>query len=353
MAKRIDVKTPGGGSYPILISDGLLGHLALHAHDLGLSGSVGIITNASLDAIYGEALSQQLPHAARLIMPDGERFKTLDTVADLYRQMVTSRLDRSSKVLAFGGGVVGDTAGFAAATYMRGLGLIQMPTSLLAMVDASVGGKVGVDLPQGKNLVGAFKQPEAVLVDPAVLRTLPVREWRCGLAEVIKHGLIGDPDLIDALAPEYDARVDLESILERAVRVKVAIVEADPFEHGIRAHLNLGHTFAHAIEIVSEFRWQHGEAVALGLIAAARLSQRLGLCAADVVDRIEQAAASAHLPSRMGDLDPERLWQTMAADKKWQSGKTRFVLLRALGQVEVVEGVARDDVLAVCESLRG
>ena len=353
MVQRIDVTTPDGGSYPIVIAVGLLHNLAAYVDAFSLSGSLGVITNMTLDALYGEALRQQFPHAVIMTMPDGEPFKTLETTADLYRQMVAGQLDRSSIVLAFGGGVVGDTAGFAAATYMRGLRLLQMPTSLLAMVDSSVGGKVGVDLTQGKNLVGAFKQPAAVLVDPSVLQTLPVREWRCGLAEVIKHGLIADPGLIDALPSAYDVRVDMEAVLARAVQVKVAVVQADPYERGIRAHLNLGHTFGHAIEIVSEFRWQHGEAVALGLIAAARLSHRLGLCAVEVVERVEAAVASAGLPTQMGDLDPDRLWLTMGTDKKWRSGQPRFVLLRAIGQVDIIEGVARDAVLAVLESLRG
>ncbi len=348
MEVRIDVSKPGGGSYPILIERGALKALHARAAEYGLDKRVGVITNTTVAPLYGEALSSALPNAALITMPDGEQFKTLETTSSLYAQMVNVGLDRGGTVVALGGGVVGDTAGFAAATFMRGVRLVQIPTTLLAMVDSSVGAKVGVDLPQGKNLVGAFKQPALVLIDPDVLATLSSRERRCGLAEVIKHGLIADPGLLD----DVERQADDAKLIQRAVQVKVNIVEEDPYEQNIRAYLNLGHTFAHAIEQVSNYAWLHGEAVAVGLIAAARLSHRLHLCEADLVDTVERAVANAGLPQSIEGLEPEALWAAMATDKKWQQGRSRFVLLRGLGNPQIVEAVPREDVITVLEHLR-
>ncbi len=282
-------------------------------------------------------------------MPDGEQYKTLDTVAQFYADFVTAGLDRGSTVVALGGGVVGDTAGFAAATYMRGVRLVQIPTSLLAMVDSSVGGKVGVDLAQGKNLVGAFKQPDAVLIDPDVLGTLPEREWRCGAAEIIKHGLIADPGLLDMLDPAGDQ----SATIARAVQVKVNVVEQDPYEQNIRAHLNLGHTFGHAIEQVSGYRWLHGEAVGVGLVAAARLSAALGMLDSEFAEQVEAVVRRFGLPTRLGALDPELLYAAMATDKKWQGGHSRFVLLEGFGKPCIVKDVEPARVIEVLEALRG
>jgi len=207
-----------------------------------------------------------------------------------------------------------------------------------------------VDLPQGKNLIGAFKQPAAVLVDPDVLQTLPDHEWRCGLAEIIKHGLIGDEYLLDSA---LHAREHATELVYRAVLVKVKIVEQDPFERGIRAYLNLGHTFAHAIERVSEYAWLHGDAVGVGLLAAARLSYQMGMCDAALVDRVDHLLEVAGLPRTIGQLDAEQLLDAMRTDKKWRSGIARFVLLRGLGQIEVVEGVPSETVVDVLQGLRG
>jgi 3-dehydroquinate synthase len=345
MAERIDVSTPDG-SYPILIEPGLLERLDPAAH--GLDRRAAVITNTTLAPLYGGRLADALPDAALISMPDGEQYKTLDTVTQLYGDMVAAGLDRSSAAIALGGGVVGDTAGFAAATYMRGVRLVQIPTSLLAMVDSSVGGKVGVDLPQGKNLVGAFKQPERVLIDPSVLVTLPEREWRCGMAEAIKHGLLRDPVLLD-LAPDY--RMHVAEIIRRAVQAKVDVVQADPYEQGIRAHLNLGHTFAHAIERVSGYAWLHGEAVAVGLVAAARLSARLGLCDPALADHVEALVGGIGLPTRITGLDPQAIYAAMATDKKWQQGRSRFVLLEGIGKPRIVENVRQSEVIAVLDKM--
>ncbi len=346
MADRIDVKTLDG-SYPIIIARGLLSHINPAA--LGLNGQVAIVSNTTVAPIYGEPLASALPNPSLITIPDGEHYKTLETVARLYGDFVTAGLDRSAVVVALGGGVVGDTVGFAAATYMRGVSFVQMPTSLLAMVDSSVGGKVGVDLPQGKNLVGAFKQPQQVIIDPDVLDSLPEREWRCGMAEIIKHGLLADELLLE-LAQDYRANID--EIIPRAIQVKVAVVEADPYERSIRAHLNLGHTFAHAIEQVSGYTWLHGEAVGVGLIAATLLSAQLRLCSPNLIELVEGLVEEVGLPTRIDDLDPEAIWAAMATDKKWSGGRSRFVLLEGIGQPKIVNDVRKGDVIAVLEHIK-
>ncbi len=345
--ERIPVTTPDG-AYDILIGSGLLGDVVAHPERYDLSARPAVITDTNVAHLYGGPWVQQTPQAALIVMPAGEQHKTLDTVRMLYDQLVTARADRSTTIVALGGGVVGDTAGFAAATYMRGLRLVQIPTTLLAMVDSSVGGKVGVDLPQGKNLVGAFKQPSLVLIDPNVLTTLPSVEWQAGMAEVIKHGLLADSSLLD---PALHTPERTTELIARAVRVKVDIVQQDPFEHGIRAHLNLGHTFGHAIEQVTQYRWLHGFAVAAGLVAALRLSLRLGMIDEQLVMQVEGILRSIGLPTRMGALDPQALYDAMATDKKWRAGASRFVLLKGVCEPTIVTDVPVEDVLAVLKEM--
>ncbi len=345
MADRIRVTAPGG-DYDIHISEGILENISQYLP----TGKAVVITNTTIAPLYGEKLVQSLPDASLATMPDGEQFKTLDTVAKLYVDLVEAGLDRSGTVIALGGGVVGDTAGFAAASYMRGVRLVQIPTSLLSMVDSSVGGKVGVDLPQGKNLVGAFKQPDSVLIDPDVLATLPEREWRCGMGEIIKHGLLADEGL---LAPELWAKDRAAELVRRAVQVKVDVVQQDPYEKGVRAHLNLGHTFAHAIERVSHYSWLHGEAVGVGLVAAARLSYALGLCDSGLAEEVEDIVDKVGLPTRLGELDAEALFAAMGTDKKWQAGHSRFVLLRGMCQPLIVEDVPKATIIQVLQEMAG
>jgi 3-dehydroquinate synthase len=361
----IRVKTPEG-AYDIVVEAGMLGRLETEAERFGLTGRVVVVTNTTVARLYGAIVERMLPDAALVAVADGEQHKTLETVRRLYDDFVSVGLDRSGTVIALGGGVVGDTVGFAAATYMRGVRLVQFPTTLLSMVDSSVGGKVGVDLPQGKNLVGAFKQPDTVLIDPDVLQTLPERELRCGMAEVIKHGLIADEDLFnkvielhyppnwldDKIMNSTTYFVELAKLIPQALQVKVNVVEQDPYEQNIRAHLNLGHTFAHAIEQVSGYAWLHGEAVGVGLLAAARLSHRLGLCDASVVGRVSEAIRAVALPQRIGLLDIEQIYAAMATDKKWRNGRSRFVLLEGIGKPTIVENVAESEVMAVLESSR-
>ncbi|MCA0452728.1 MAG: 3-dehydroquinate synthase [Chloroflexi bacterium] len=343
MADRIRVAAPNGDDYDIHIGAGMLEQVSSF-----IRGKAVIITNTTLAPLYGETLASRLPDAAVVTMLDGEQYKTLETVSQLYADLVAVGLDRSGTVIALGGGVVGDTAGFAAATYMRGVNLIQIPTSLLAMVDSSVGGKVGVDLPQGKNLVGAFKQPNAVLIDPDVLATLPDREWRCGMAELIKHGLLADEGLLN---PDLWTKDNAAELVRRAVQVKVDVVQQDPYERGIRAHLNLGHTFAHAIERVTEYQWLHGEAVGVGLVAAVRLSAALGLCDSGLAEEVEDVVGNIGLPTRLGKLDAEALYAAMGTDKKWQAGHSRFVLLKGMCQPVIAEDVRKETVIQILREM--
>jgi 3-dehydroquinate synthase len=247
-------------------------------------------------------------------------------------------LDRSGAVLSLGGGVTGDIAGFAAASFMRGVRFAQAPTTLLAMVDASVGGKTGVDLPQGKNLVGAFKQPAMVLIDPAVLATLDAAEIRSGMAETIKHGVIGAPDLFAELEANPQSPLSAAQ-LARSLRVKIETVEEDPFEQGRRAVLNLGHTVGHGLEKLSGFSLRHGEAVSIGMAAAARIAAELGQADPSLADRIEAALAAWELPVRCPPFDADEIWKAMAHDKKKRGRGLRWVLPRAIGEVEITEDV--------------
>jgi 3-dehydroquinate synthase len=283
----------------------------------------------------------------------------LDTVAFLYDRFLSIGLDRSSAVLSLGGGVTGDIAGFAAASYMRGVRFVQLPTTLLAMIDASVGGKTGVDLPQGKNLVGAFKQPELVLIDPTVLQSLSVDEFRSGMAEVIKHGTIGAPDLFDALADSgpqttsSEGRVLDSGQIARALQVKIDVVEQDPFETGRRAVLNLGHTVGHALERLSGFSLRHGEAVAIGMVAAAFIAEKLGRAQPELPRRIEAALRNWNLPVRCPPYEIGAILHAMAHDKKQSHDGLRWVLPHEIGDVRIVKDVPLSLVESVLHEMGG
>ncbi len=340
----------GGIHYDVLLADGLLEQAGQRLAEAGLRpGPCAIVTNPVVRR-YAPRLVAALGDAGfepRVFeIPDGETYKTLATVEGLYRQFAAARMARGEPVLALGGGVTGDLAGFMAATWLRGVPFVQVPTSLLAMVDASVGGKVGVDLPEGKNLVGAFKQPAVVLVDPTVLATLSGPEFRSGLAEVLKSAMVGAPALFEQMAAEGPA--SLVSMIADAVRVKVRLVERDPLEAGDRAWLNLGHTFGHALEVFSGFTLRHGEAVALGLIAAAELSAGLEHCPPSLAERTRSIVGRLGLPTCYV-FDVERVRALMEADKKRAGRSLRFVLLRGVGDVSLVQNVAAE---AVAEALR-
>lgn len=342
-------------TYPMIVRPGaLVDDLPQFVSGRGFT-SVVVVTNTTLAPLYGEALAGRLPGGHLIVLPDGEEYKTLATVESIYTGLLEADADRGTLVVALGGGVIGDMAGFAAATFMRGVALVQAPTSLLAMVDSSIGGKVGVDLPQGKNLVGAFKDPLAVFADTDVLRTLPDDELRCGLAEMLKHAIIGDPPLLDHLLARgiwaSSLATPAEEIIRRAAAVKVGVVAEDRLERGPRAFLNLGHTFGHAIEKVSSYQWKHGQAVAVGLVAAARLSAHHGLCSPELPEQIERVIESSKLPTCCPGFDPVELWDAMQHDKKRQDGTLRFVLLEGMGRPAIAKDVTRDEVIHILEGL--
>ncbi|MGC9400430.1 MAG: 3-dehydroquinate synthase [Anaerolineae bacterium] len=345
-----------GGAYPVHVGAGLRHHLgdALRAADIPPASKIAVVSNPKVAALYGADVAAALQEAGRsylaITIPDGEQHKTLSTVATLYERFLADGLDRSGTVLSLGGGVTGDLAGFAAATFMRGVRFVQVPTSLLAMVDASVGGKTGCDLPQGKNLVGAFKQPALVLIDPEVLATLDPAEFRSGMAEVLKHGVIGDAALFAALEAGPGAVGEMDAArLARALRVKIEIVEADPFEEGRRAVLNLGHTVGHALERLSGYTLRHGEAVAVGMVVAARLAERLGLADPGLAARLAAALAAWGLPTRAPSYPVASIVGAMVHDKKRRAGRLRWVLPRSIGAVEIVDGVPPGAVEAVLQ----
>jgi len=350
---RISVPTPEG-HYHICIGEGILGHAGrLLSNREVAKGKAAIVTNADIAKHYADILSESLQQEGYTpvlcLVPEGEAYKTLATVQDLYDQFVAAELDRKSPIIGLGGGVVGDMAGFAAATYLRGAPFVQIPTSLLAMVDASVGGKTAVDLPQGKNLVGAFKQPELVIIDPEVLAELPAAEFRSGLAETVKHGILGAPDLFRQLEGEGPA--NLTQMIADAVRVKVDVVIEDPFERGRRATLNLGHTFGHAIEQVSGYSLRHGEAVAIGTVAAARMAVALNRCDAQTASRIETCLGRLELPTQASGLNLDEVYAMMFKDKKRSGRLLRFIIPQAIGDVVIIDDPGEQVVLDALASV--
>jgi shikimate kinase/3-dehydroquinate synthase len=311
-----------------------------------------VISSRQIDRHYGDRVRASLtaaglPHQT-LLVPAGERYKSLDTAGRLYGDLITRKVDRKAIILALGGGVIGDLAGFVAATYQRGIRFLQLPTTLLAHVDSSIGGKVGVNHVLGKNMIGAFLQPQAVLIDPGVLATLPPREFRSGLAEVVKYGVIWDEEFFAYLEGHIDAILRLEPdalqhIIRRSCQIKAHVVEEDETESGLRAILNYGHTVAHAIETYTSYeRYTHGEAVAIGMVVAARIAHALGMLRADPVHRIIRLLERCQLPTHLPTADPGVLMSLMDTDKKAEAGKVRFVLPTKIGRVELVSAISRD-----------
>ena len=336
----------GDRSYPIHIGDGLLGDAALLAAVLP-ARRVAVVTNDIVGPLYLPRLQATWAAAGatpllEIVLPDGERHKTLPTVSRILDTLVANRFARDDLVVALGGGVVGDMAGFAAACYQRGIGFVQMPTTLLAQVDSSVGGKTGVNHPGGKNLIGAFHQPRAVIADTATLATLPPRELRAGLAEVVKHALICDAAFFSWLEANADALLALDPVVlahavHRCCTIKAGVVSRDERETGERALLNLGHTFGHAIEQVTGFGpWLHGEAVGVGLAMAAGMSQRAGWLPAADAARLDALLARLGLRTEArGAVTPQAARAAMQLDKKVQGGRVRLVLLKGIGQAFV------------------
>jgi 3-dehydroquinate synthase len=360
-----------GGKYRVSVGWNMLPHLDDY---IPLSGQSIVITDTNVGPVY----SQEIPAdkvTVAVTLPAGEQHKSLQSIRDIYDQLLDAGIDRRGTIIALGGGVIGDMAGFAAATYMRGIRFIQCPTTVLSMVDASVGGKTGVDLPQGKNLVGAFKQPAAVVADLATLKTLPRSEVSGGMAEIVKHGIIASPQLLTRLSTidwlvdddneqklpgyqyeangKFSAGHELHKLIVEAILIKRDVVESDPFESNQRKMLNLGHTFAHAIEQVSGYQVSHGNAVALGLVAAANLSARLSHCKVDFQQYIEEILIRLGLPIRIPSYLPiQSIISAMGNDKKISAGRLNFVLVRQAGDVFISDQASVSDISQTLESVR-
>lgn len=349
----------GDRSYPILIQPGCLQDASVW-NECVAHTEVVIVTNDVVAPLYLEAVKAGLDKPGRrlltLVLPDGEAHKNQSTLTRIYDFLLQNNLSRKAVLVALGGGVIGDMTGYAAATYQRGVDFVQVPTTLLSQVDSSVGGKTGINHPLGKNMIGAFKQPVAVLIDPTVLATLPGRELSAGLAEVIKYGLIGDADFfgwLEQSMPELMANdsAAISEAIYQSCAAKARIVAADETEQGLRATLNLGHTFGHAIEAEMGYgTWLHGEAVGTGMVMACSMSKRLGWIEDDVFTRalalIGQAGLPVEVPAKM---TPDSFMTHMARDKKVESGQLRLVLLTGLGQAVVTADFAPE---ALAETLK-
>ena len=355
--------------YPIVIGAGALQQLGEQVRAAGIKAGtkVLVVTNPVVEQQYGATALSSLKaagfEASSLVIDAGEDQKPPATVVLIHDAAFERRLERGSLIVALGGGVVGDMAGFAAASWLRGIAVVQVPTTLLAMVDAAIGGKTGVNHPGGKNLIGAFHQPRLVLIDPATLGTLPEREFRAGMAEVIKYGVIGDLELFADLeaAAGRDATAGLanlsavgpallQTLLERSAGAKARVVAADEREGGLRAILNYGHTLGHVVEALCGYgTWLHGEAVAIGMVVAGELSLELGLWGASEQRRQRAVIAAAGLPQQWPALDPGAVLQCLQGDKKVRDGKVRFVLPTGLGSVQIRDDVTPVQVLAALQ----
>ncbi len=336
--------------YTVHVAPGLLQQTGALMKQVTPHTRTALFMDATVAPLHGPAVQSSLASAGYQVVchpvPSGEEHKNLETVRGLYDVMLAAKLERKSPVIALGGGVLGDTAGFVAATYLRGVPLVQIPTTLLAMVDSSVGGKVGVNVPQGKNLIGSFHQPMVVVIDPQTLLTLPLRELRCGLAECVKHGVIRRPDKFTWLAEQLEKVMQLHvetlaELVDWNVRIKAEVVMKDEKETGERAHLNFGHTFGHAIEATAGYgTFHHGEAVSLGMVAATTLAVNLGRCERAVLMQLVSLLERIGLPVRAGNLPGvEVLMAAMMLDKKVAEGAVRLVLPEGLGKVVVSSDV--------------
>lgn len=342
--------------YDYIVGGGILPFVSQLA---AIDGPVAVVT----DHIVGEKYSESLGHTDAVIAVEpGQAHKTLATVEFICEELVRKGFDRSTTIIALGGSVISGLAGFVAAVYMRGVDFVQCPTSLLAMADTSIGGKVGINLPQGKNLIGAFKQPKAVIADVATLQTLSPEEFSFGMAEIIKHSLIGGKELFDSIKKgkwqwgdnKFQPSLSgLQNLVAQAIQVKIQIVQEDPFEKGRRAVLNLGHTFAHAIEQASNHRVRHGEAVAMGLVASVNLSGRLGYCEKALQQEVETVLTTSVLPVRIpAGVDTQKIIEAIHRDKKRSGEQLRFILMRAVGDVFLEKGVSQAALSETLEDIK-
>ena len=340
----------GSGSYTVSVGDGLTARLGALLDAAGARTRVFVISSPLVWRLHGRTMTDALPKAEPILIPDGERFKTVQTVTRIYESLIRAEADRSATILAFGGGVIGDLVGFAAATFLRGVALVHVPTTLLAQVDSSIGGKVGVNHALGKNLIGAFHPPRAVVIDPQWLETLPRREFRAGLYEIVKYGMIASPDLFDRVRRETAAVFErdpavLVPIIVDSCRIKAAVVAADEREHDLRRTLNFGHTAGHAIEAITKYRrFRHGEAVAYGMLVAADIAGARGMLGR--ADRQALADIIAHLGPLppIADLSVKQILQTIRRDKKVLAGRLHVVLPTAIGQTVIVDDVSEKEI---------
>jgi 3-dehydroquinate synthase len=351
----------GSRSYRIVVASGALQSVGERLRELRLGSRAALVSDGAIMRLYGKTVVASLESAGFTVttidVPEGEAAKTLAVAEHCWDRLLTAGLDRTSTVLALGGGAVGDVAGFAAATYMRGINFIQLPTTVLAQVDASIGGKTAIDHPLGKNMIGAFHQPRLVVVDPAVARTLPDREFRSGLAEIVKHGIVLDADYFAELERDLaplaarDLGV-LERIIGGSCRLKASVVERDEREAELRHVLNYGHTIGHALEAATGYtRYAHGEAVSLGIVAEARLARRLGIADDETTTRQERMLETLGLPVRAPSIDVEPIVSAMARDKKAKDGRVPFVLAPRIGAFRIVYDVPTTEIRAVIASL--
>jgi len=345
---RVDVQT-ATGAYAVLLGPALIGRLGEVLDDHSVGRRRFVVTNPVVWRLHGERIANALDGADVIQVPDGERHKHLASVARIYEGLVRGRADRGSVVVAVGGGVIGDMAGFAAATFLRGIGLVQVPTTLLAQVDASVGGKVGVNLPAGKNLVGSFYPPRLVVSDPRVLATLSRREFRAGLYEVIKYGMSCSAGLFGRLQQEAKHLADPESeslgpIIAECCRIKAAIVSADERESGLRRVLNFGHTAGHAIEALTAYRrFRHGEAVGWGMLVAAHLAVTRGVLAREAAEALEALVMTLGPLPPVADIRASEMIESMRRDKKVVDGVLHVILPTGVGTSAVADDVSEDE----------
>ncbi len=363
MACVINVNLPQQ-SYEIAIAPQSLDQLGQRMSGLELGKKVLLVSNPTVFSLYGERAIASLEVAdyqvTTCLLPDGESYKNLESIQKIYNAALENRLERSSTMVALGGGVIGDMTGFAAATWLRGINFVQVPTTLLAMVDSSIGGKTGVNHPQGKNLIGAFYQPQFVLIDPEVLKTLPVREFRAGMAEVIKYGVIWDADFFTEM--EASSSLDainninpdlLEKILKLSCQAKADVVGKDEKEAGLRAILNYGHTIGHAVESLTGYTQViHGEAVGIGMVAAGKIAASLGMWTEAETQRQNNLISKASLPTQLPNgIDIDAIVDALQIDKKVQAGKVRFILPTQIGAVKITDQVPADTIRKVLQSL--
>ena len=363
MTSVINVNLPQQ-SYEIAIAPGSLDRLGEQMTSLQLGKKVLLVSNPTIFKHYGERAIASLTAAgfevASCILPAGERYKNLNSIQKIYDTALENRLERSSTIVALGGGVIGDMAGFAAATWLRGINAVQVPTTLLAMVDSAIGGKTGVNHPQGKNLIGAFHQPRLVLIDPDVLKTLPMREFRAGMAEVIKYGVIWDAELFAQMEASkhlnqlrYMKPELIDAILTRSCQAKADVVGKDEKEAGLRAILNYGHTIGHAVESLTGYRVvNHGEAVGIGMVAAGQIAVELGMWQKEDTERQNALIQKAGLPTQLpSGVDIEAIVDALQLDKKVKAGKVRFVLPTQMGVVTVTDEVPADTIRQVLQEM--